>query len=385
MLSPDAPMSLIDPRTVILLGGLMSGLMSLVLYALRRSYPASIRGLGEWSAALLLVFGGTALASGHGRLPDIVSISLARLLLASGLYLSYVGTQRFFDVRPRMLPWVALIGAVALVQLWFTFVAPSYHVRLALANVLAGFLFAMHAALVLRQGSPTFAKILAASVLALMAAIQLMRLVSSFIWPVGNDIFETAPQHLFYVASLVFCILLFSISTVLMATDRLRGRLEHLATHDSLTNALTRRHMDEACQQELERCRRHDRSMALLMMDLDHFKAINDTYGHQTGDQVLINFVARVNALLRRPDQLGRFGGEEFIALLPETSLEEALAVAGRIREACAVTSQGPSCTVSIGVTTNHTDTDTVEKMLGRADTAMYRAKDKGRNRVEAS
>jgi diguanylate cyclase (GGDEF)-like protein len=264
-------------------------------------------------------------------------------------------------------------------------VAPSYHVRLALANVLAGFLFAMHAALVLRQGSPTFAKILAASVLALMAAIQLMRLVSSFIWPVGNDIFETAPQHLFYVASLVFCILLFSISTVLMATDRLRGRLEHLATHDSLTNALTRRHMDEACQQELERCRRHDRSMALLMMDLDHFKAINDTYGHQTGDQVLINFVARVNALLRRPDQLGRFGGEEFIALLPETSLEEALAVAGRIREACAVTSQGPSSTVTIGVTTNHTDTDTVEKMLGRADTAMYRAKDKGRNRVEAS
>lgn len=375
----------IDPRTVILLAGVMSGLMSLVLYALKRSYPASIRGLGEWSAALLLVFVGTALAAGHGKLPDVVSISIGRLLLVSGLYLTYVGSQRFFGVTPRVLPWMALITAVTLVQMWFTFVEPSYRVRLASANVLSGYLFAVHARLVLKQGPLTFSKMLTGGVLALMSVIQFTRLATSFIWPVGDGIFETSPHHLIYVASLVFCILLLSISTVLMATDRLRGRLEHMATHDSLTNALTRRHMNEACQQELERCRRHGRSMALLMMDLDHFKAINDTYGHQTGDQVLINFVAKVNALLRRPDQLGRFGGEEFIALLPETSLEEAVAVAERIREVCAVPNQGPSCTVSIGVATNHNDTDTIDKLLARADAAMYRAKDKGRNRVETS
>ncbi len=378
-------MSLIDPRTVILLGGVMSGLMSLVLYSLKRSYPASIKGLGEWSAALLTVFVGSVLATGHGKLPDWVTVTLARFLIATGLYLAYAGSQRFFDLTPRMAPWLALITGVTLVQAWFTFVDPSYHVRLMLANGLAGSLFAAHAYLLLKQGSPTFGRMLTLGVLVAMLTIQLMRLVSAFIWPPGNDIFETSPQHVIYVTSFVFCILLFSISTVLMATERLRTELEHLATHDSLTSALTRRHMNEACQQELKRCRRHGHSMALLMIDMDHFKAVNDTYGHQTGDQVLINFVVKVNALLRQPDQLGRFGGEEFVLLLPETSLEEAGFVAERIRAVCALAGQEPSCTVSIGVTSKQQDSDTVDTLMTRADAAMYRAKANGRNRVETA
>jgi diguanylate cyclase (GGDEF)-like protein len=143
--------------------------------------------------------------------------------------------------------------------------------------------------------------------------------------------------------------------------------------------------MNEACHQELERSRRHGRSMALLIMDLDHFKSINDSYGHQAGDRVLVNFVARVNALLRRPDQLGRFGGEEFVALLPDTSLDEALVVAERIRATCALTEHTPSCTVSIGITTNRLDNDSVDTLLTRADVALYRAKARGRNRVETA
>lgn len=363
----------------------MSGVMSLVLYALRRSYPASVKGLGEWSAALLLVFIGSALATAHGRLPDVISVTIARFLLGLGLYLAYVGTQHFFGVRPRLAPWLAVITGVTLVQVWFTHVEPSYHARLVLANVLTGYLFAVHAYLVVKQGLSTLARAMMVGVLVTMSAIQLMRLTSSFIWPMGQDIFETAPHHVAYVTSFFFCILLLSISLVLMATDRLRSELEHLATHDSLTNALTRRHMDEACEKELERCRRHGRSMALLLMDMDHFKAVNDTYGHQAGDRVLINFVARVQALLRRPDQLGRFGGEEFMVLLPETSLEEAIMVAERIRETCAEDGQLHACTVSIGLTTNQKDTDTVDTLLARADAAMYRAKSHGRNRVETS
>jgi diguanylate cyclase (GGDEF)-like protein len=375
----------IDPRTVILLAGVQSGLMALVLYALKRNYPASIKGIGEWSAALLLVFFGSVLATGHGTLHELISISLARFLIASGLYLTYVGTQRFFGVTPRVWPWMTVITGVTLAQMWFTFVEPSYHVRLALANVLAGCLFAAHALLLFRQGATTFARALALVVTASMSIIQWMRLVSSFFWPMGADVFETAPYHVVYVTSLAFCILLLSISLVLMATERLRTELEHLAMHDSLTNALTRRHMNEACEKELERCRRHGRSMALLVMDLDHFKRINDTHGHQAGDRVLVNFVLMVNTLLRLPDQLGRFGGEEFVALLPDTTLDEAVVVAERIREACAGAAQAPGVTVSIGVTTNQKDKDTIDTLLTRADAAMYRAKDLGRNRVETA
>lgn len=143
--------------------------------------------------------------------------------------------------------------------------------------------------------------------------------------------------------------------------------------------------MNEACAKELERCHRHGRRMAVLVIDLDHFKTINDTWGHQRGDQVLVRFVSQVNALLRQPDLLGRYGGEEFLVLLPETTLLEALAVAERIRETCALPRQEPGCTASIGVTTNHKDTDTVDSLLARADAAMYRAKAHGRNRVESA
>lgn len=380
-------MSAIDPRTVLLLTGSMGGLMSLVLYSLKRNYPASIEGLGDWSAALLLLFAGGLLVAGRGKLPNVVSISVSSFLLWSGLYLAYVGSQRFFGAKPRIAPWMALITGLALVQLWFSLVEPSYHMRLVLSTVVTACLAGVHAWLIFRQGSITFARGLAVGVLLFLFGAQVMRLVTSFSapFPLNAEFFDTSALQLTYITSFAFSVLLFSISAVLMATDRLRIELEHLANHDSLTNALTRRHMDDACRSELERCRRHGRSMALLIMDLDHFKEVNDTYGHQAGDQALINFVAGVNALLRGPDQLGRFGGEEFVALLPDTSLDEAISVAERIRDACTLAGQAPACTVSIGVTTNRKDNDSVDTLLARADAALYRAKAAGRNRVETA
>lgn len=380
-------MNLIDPRTVILLTGVMSGLMSLVLYVLKRTYPASIRGLGQWSAALLVLFVGGLMVAARGQLPDLVSISVSSLLLWCGLYLAYVGTQHFFGITPRVWPWMTLIIGLTLVQAWFTVVDPYYYMRMVLTTVVTAFLSGMHAYAIFRQRSITFARALAISVLLFLCAIQLMRLVTAHgvSFPDNAEFFDASTAQVIYITSFSFTVLLFSISLVLMATDRLRTELEHLATHDSLTNALTRRHMNEFCEQELERCRRHGRSVAVLLMDLDHFKVVNDTYGHHTGDRALVNFVTKVNAALRRPDQLGRFGGEEFVAILPETSLEEAVSVAERIREFCAEADPEPYCTVSIGVTTNQKDSDTLETLMKRADAAMYRAKANGRNRIEAA
>ncbi len=377
-------MTLIDPRTAVLMGGLMSGLMAVVLYALKRSYPPAIKGLGEWSLALVLVFVGGMLGGARDALPEPVSIALARTLMAFGVYGSYLGTQRFFGVASHIRPWVGLLVIYGLLQLWFTVVSPNFGVRLGAANALVGTLFLLHATLIIRQGVNSLGRWLAAMVMLLMAFLQFMRLAAFFIWPMGNHLFDTSPHHLVYVSSFAFCILLFSISTILMATDRLRVELEHLANHDSLTNAYTRRHMDDACRTELERCHRHGRKLCLMMIDMDHFKAVNDQHGHQAGDRVLIDFASNVNGLLRRSDQLGRFGGEEFVLLLPETTMDEALAVAERIRGLCAQSSTSPSCTVSIGVTTSYKDTETVDTLLARADAALYRAKANGRNRVES-
>jgi diguanylate cyclase (GGDEF)-like protein len=375
----------IDPRTVIILTSVMSGLMSLVLYSLKRNYPASIKGLGEWSAGLLLMFFAALFFAARDKVSGFVSISLSNLLLWSGVYLTYVGSQRFFGVTPRVRPWLILIIGLELVEIWFTVIDPSYRVRLTLSTLMLTGMFGMHAWLVFKQGPTTFARMLTVGVLTGTSAIQFIRFASTFFFPVGASILDAAPHQLFYVTSYAFLVLLFSVSMVLMASERLRTELEHLAMHDSLTNALTRRHMNETCEKELERCRRHGRSMGLLMMDLDHFKSINDTHGHQAGDRVLINFVAMVNALLRRPDQLGRFGGEEFVALLPDTTLDEAVLVAERIRDACVLAEQALHFTVSIGVTTNQKDKDTMDTLLTRADAALYRAKANGRNRTETA
>jgi diguanylate cyclase (GGDEF)-like protein len=378
-------MGKIDSQTVIVLAGVMGGLMSLVLYSLKRNYPASIRGLGQWSAGFLFLFLAGLLIAGRGRLPDIITISVSNLLLWSGVYLSYVGTQLFFGVKPRPWPWMALIIAALLSSLWYSLVTPSYVVRLAWFSALMTLLFTVHAWLIFRQGVRTFATVLTGTVLVGMVGIQLMRLVTSPMIPPQSGITDTSVYQVIYITSFALATLLLSIGLVLMATDKLRAELEHLATHDSLTNALTRRHMDDACRIEMERSRRNGRSTALMMMDLDHFKAINDTHGHQAGDQVLINFVIKVNALLRPADQLGRFGGEEFVLLLPETSQEDALQVAERIRAVCAEPAQGAACTVSIGVASTLNERDTPDALLARADAAMYRAKDNGRNRVEGA
>lgn len=375
----------VDPRTVILLAGVMSSFMALVMFSLNRSYPPSIKGLTEWGIALMLVAVGSTLAFGLGSLPDALAITLPRILFPTGLFLTYVGAQRFFGDTPRYLPWIALIVVIVALQMWFTFVAPDYSTRLRLSGALSVCLFVAFIGLVRRQGLNSFAKLLTMGVLVSMSAIVVTRMVTAWVWPVGAHIYDATPQHLVYLSALSVFILLLSVSMVLLAAERLHSEVAYLASHDSLTNALTRRHMNEACAMELERSQRHDHSMALMVIDLDFFKAINDTHGHQRGDQALIDFVATVNTLLRRPDQLGRFGGEEFVALLPETSLEEALNVAERIRAACAQSGARAACTVSIGVTTNRRPDDSVDALIARADAAMYQAKARGRNRVETA
>ncbi|MGL4507481.1 MAG: diguanylate cyclase, partial [Aeromonas sobria] len=167
---------------------------------------------------------------------------------------------------------------------------------------------------------------------------------------------------------------------------RLVEELKVAATTDPLTGIANRRRFGELVNAEMQRCQRFDHPMSLLMIDIDHFKQINDTYGHQQGDQALLSLVNRIGKQLREVDMLGRWGGEEFIVLLPETSLELAWASAERIRLAVESTihplagSLEVTLTISIGISTSKGPLDSVEQMITRADTALYLAKKQGRN-----
>lgn len=171
---------------------------------------------------------------------------------------------------------------------------------------------------------------------------------------------------------------------------RLFQEVQSLALTDPLTGLHNRRSIFELGRVEFSRAQRMEREFSCMMLDLDHFKEINDTYGHPAGDQVLKEFANRCKCSVREIDLVGRYGGEELIILLPETDRKLSMQVAERLRESIASTpikfdGQEINLTVSIGVATKDENTVHLETLIARADQAMYIAKHKGRNRVAMS
>lgn len=172
-------------------------------------------------------------------------------------------------------------------------------------------------------------------------------------------------------------------------TDRkaLEMRLERLATSDPLTGLANRTHFLAVAEKQIQHAQRYGLPLAVLMVDMDHFKWTNDTFGHEMGDLVLREFAALCRQTLRQSDLVGRLGGEEFAILLPNADRESAVAVAERLRTAMETLKPGDApaslaSTVSIGVAQVHPDEGTLDAALARADRALYTAKRGGRNRV---
>jgi len=178
-------------------------------------------------------------------------------------------------------------------------------------------------------------------------------------------------------------------AAVVLENAIVHERVENLAATDGLTGLYNRRYFDSAFARELSRCDRSSSSLALLLADIDHFKTFNDTYGHAMGDLVLKKVAGILSGALRKADVLARFGGEEFVILLPNVTARGALESAERLRESVAgagIHPGGPSkrVTVSIGAALFPTDASDSESLLKAADEALYEAKHLGRNRVVA-
>ncbi|UGB39082.1 diguanylate cyclase [Frateuria soli] len=165
-------------------------------------------------------------------------------------------------------------------------------------------------------------------------------------------------------------------------------KLHRLAMTDPLTGIANRRHIEQLAQRALDHACANGESLCVLVLDVDHFKAVNDAFGHAVGDQVLLRVAQACKQALRRFDMVGRLGGEEFLVVLPDTTLEVALQIAERLRrkvESLPLANLAPGLhiTASVGAALADHDADDLAELVRRADNAMYRAKDAGRNRVE--
>lgn len=178
------------------------------------------------------------------------------------------------------------------------------------------------------------------------------------------------------------------IQAIMADLEEARRKAEKLSRFDALTGVLSRRAILEALDEEVERAKRHGHALTCLMIDLDHFKNINDTHGHQFGDEALHRIAQIVSGLSRGSDHLGRYGGEEFLMILPETHVDGAVRFAERVRLAVAeahLDRQDERVTLSIGVGEWTDSEGSPNTLIADADRALLEAKAAGRNQVVAS
>ena len=380
----------LDPRMTLSVA-ISALLMAVVFHFQARSFPLTIQGIRRWSWTFCLLGCAMLLLAARGVLPDFFSLVLSSLVLQTGILVFYSGLCQFQGRTPH-LSWMALPMVVnAFSLLWFIYGEPLLWARVAVNSFTNMVLLASCLRLVLvgRVGEPRFrfSKLHTGIFLAGLMLVTCVRGTFALVYqPV------VAPHvsgQLYAVFSIFYPSAVMALSTglVLMAFDRLKDELEYLVSHDVLTGAYSRRGFLSLAESEISRALRMQRPTALLVLDLDHFKQVNDRYGHPAGDVVLRRFTEITRTCLRREDLLGRFGGEEFMVLLPDTAPSAALVVAERIRTAVHATRvisvhHHIRFTVSIGVA-NIVGRGTLEELLKLADSAMYLAKSRGRNRVE--
>lgn len=380
-------MAELDPRSLIFVAGLLGLLCSAILFMLRRSFPPSIGGLNEWSWGLSGMVVASGLFGMTGAIPDILCVVLANAMLVGGIMCFYAGFRRFAGLpsRGRLLKTVLLL--VTAYVAWFTYVSPHYPSRALLVTLTNTVLFLACTVLVYRTTGASLAgrfTCLVFTGIGMVSAFRIGVLLLNF--DATTSVFGATPMQKIYLAALAFSVLAITLGAIMLANERLRAELEFIASHDQLTKAYSRGAFIDILSRELGRSLRSNRPLALLMCDLDSFKSINDRFGHAIGDRVIIDFAQRVQEVLRNIDCLGRYGGEEFIILLPDASPKDAESIARRICSHIAATAPDsalPHYTVSIGLAFAEECAMEIDTLLSAADGALYRAKANGRNRVE--
>jgi diguanylate cyclase (GGDEF)-like protein len=375
----DAPFA-IDLNTMLIVMFTSAVLMASVLWF---ACAGRFRdGLGRWTTSLWAQALAWLVLATSRLLPELLAVPLANGLLALSCTLQAAAISEF---RGRRTPATIFWAVPLAVSFIFAVVVNSPFAHEALRHLAYGAANAFLALSLLRSSSPPMLRprALLAGCYAIAAVTMLF---AAWIAPGG---FDTANAHhgLLYLGTytLIVC---GSAAFLLMHKARADEEASRLATTDPLTGVFNRRTFIELADQELARSRRSGTPLSLMILDLDHFKRVNDTYGHLAGDQVLIAFTQLIKDCVRRGDLVVRYGGEEFCVLLPGSTLAASTALAERIRTACAanaLTERSFKVTVSIGVTAYAGDTGTtLADLLARADEALYLAKDEGRNRVIA-
>ena len=382
----------LDSATIGLIYAVLSmGLAAFVALASRQAEGQ--RGFAEWTLASCSLAAAFPINFLQQDLPLGFAIGVSNFLFMLGWLFHYAGIRAFFGRRhPHglhwRLPWLLALSHGGLMA-WLAVGQESVPGRLFLFNS-AGAMTMAAAAMAVKlpsHGALRTAAHLMRGVLGLSALLYASRVLwfavmgtpAAVTAPIGIQIYVGLAQSLLQIAA--------TFSFLLLQNFRLNDELREQADVDVLTGVFNRRGLDLRAHRLLARARKTRSQMAVIIMDIDHFKRINDTHGHAVGDQVLVWLPEQLSEMLRPNDLLGRYGGEEFVALLPDVDLATALKVAERMRSNIAA--QAPEfngaripITLSLGIALARDADYDLETALAQADAGLYLAKESGRNQV---
>lgn len=377
-----------DLRTIIFMSMLLTFMLSMML-AITRAHHKGVRGPGYWSVGNLVV--------GLGMILVLIQLDATRALflpgvamIGAGLSLYINGIQAFVGKAPdHRIPAVIFI-LLAAVDVYFMLVKHDIRTTVIIDALVFAVIYLACARLTFSPDEGVLGNLywIASSLFMMLALLMIGRAVSassvditvfdSFAtWPVNAYTFMLGAVSQFFISSLF----------VLMLGYQLNQNLESIATIDGLTGILNRRGLEDAANKMQGVCKRINLSMAVLLIDIDHFKKVNDQFGHLSGDDVLKHLAATISNILRTGDVAGRYGGEEFCVFLPNTNENDASVLAERIRAGIEATPFKDydliiNITVSIGVADSVRAGYEFKGLVAAADGAMYAAKNSGRNRV---
>ena len=382
----------LDVRTMIVMTALLA-IMLAGLLALASLHAGTMRGIRHWALAELCVGLGLGFAFVTTTPGSPWALITGAFLLVVGVNLQLVGI-RAFQGRPDSWWWMWCTTLLTLASnVFFTIIYPDVSKR-AICNalILAILNAACARAMLVKAPFPLqTAYWLTGGAFALITVVFLMRALVVAVSAHGTyTLYAPLPINplTFFAGSIIQMTLAFGF--VLIINYQIAGDLHRLAARDSLTGVLNRRQLEEDFSHLRALYLRSGGVLSFMMIDVDHFKHVNDKYGHLTGDEVLRRLVAVIEATIRKQDYLARYGGEEFCILLPATTEDEAAVIAERLRHNYAETSMGQEdkpwfSTISIGVTDSLQSGFEFHTMIAAADRALYFAKESGRNKVVIS
>lgn len=349
----------------------------------------STRAVGVWGAAMILLAAALVAVGLRGVVPDFFSITLANTMVTASIVISYRALRVFRGMRVEDSFGLTAIAATAVLIFVFSEIYPNLAIRVLVVSFIGAVLLVRNAREMRGDGpvevhaSWNFMQ----GVYWIASALMVLRLGSTLFLSSDAELMTPSPWQAIYFLGILLLITAASFGAFWLEIQYMNYELSRLAARDLLTGMLNRRSVLIEFERELSRLRRTSGVLSVAMFDLDHFKMLNDTWGHPAGDEVLRVVAASMQSSIRLPDVLGRYGGEEFVLLMPDTNLEAAMSVTERIRaavEAGGVEWNGQRLSISLsgGVACFPSDGTNVNTLVAAADAALYAAKRAGRNRI---